>query len=85
VNDAGMVQITAGLDRLGFGVIPSFGNFVCVQVGNGAETYRRLLKKGVIVRPVANYEMPEFLRVSIGLESENARFLSVLEEVMSET
>jgi histidinol-phosphate aminotransferase len=85
VNDAGMAQISAELDRLGLGVIPSFGNFVCVQVGNGAEIYQRLLRKGVIVRPVANYEMPEYLRVSIGLESENARFLSALEEVLSAT
>jgi histidinol-phosphate aminotransferase len=82
LNDAGMAQITAGVHRLGLEIIPSFGNFVCVRVGNGARVYRKLLEKGVIVRPVANYEMPDYLRVSIGLESENARFLRALEEVL---
>jgi len=51
-----------------------------VKVGDGGAVYRRLLEKGVIVRPVANYEMPQYLRVSIGLESENARFLQALRE-----
>ena len=44
---------------------------------------QKLLQKGVIVRPIANYEMPKYLRVSIGLFSENARFLTVLEEILS--
>jgi histidinol-phosphate aminotransferase len=83
LNDAGMTQITAGVQRLGLDFIPSFGNFVCVRTGNAAEVYRRLLENGVIVRPVAGYEMPDYLRVSIGLESENARFLQALEAVMA--
>jgi histidinol-phosphate aminotransferase len=84
LNDAGMVQLTAGVQRLGLDYIPSFGNFVCVCTGNAAEVYRRLLERGVIVRPVTGYEMPDYLRVSIGLESENARFLQALEAVMAE-
>lgn len=82
VNDAGMQQITDGVMRLGLGYIPSFGNFVSVRIENAATVYRRLLENGVIVRPVANYEMPDYLRVSIGLASENARFLQVLEQVL---
>ncbi|MBI5439035.1 MAG: histidinol-phosphate transaminase [Nitrosomonadales bacterium] len=46
--------------------------------------YRRLLELGVIVRPVASYDMPEYLRVSIGLESENEKFLTALEQVLGE-
>ena len=84
LNRAGMVQITKGLERLGIGFIPSFGNFVCMRIGNAAGIYRRLLQKGVIVRPVDNYGMPEHLRVSIGLESENGRFLQALEEIVKE-
>lgn len=80
LNTAGMMQVTQGLTRLGLDFIPSFGNFVSVRVGNAAKVYQDLLKKGVIVRPVANYGMPEYLRVSIGLAQENARFLKALEE-----
>ncbi|MEQ1838526.1 MAG: histidinol-phosphate transaminase, partial [Candidatus Nitrotoga sp.] len=42
------------------------------------------LELGVIVRPVANYDMPDYLRVSIGLESENEKFLSALAQVLGE-
>jgi len=51
-------------------------------VGQGTEIFRRLLSHGVIVRPIAAYGMPEYLRVSIGTEAENARFLSALEIVI---
>lgn len=78
LNDAGMAQITAGVKALGLDYIPSFGNFVSVRVGDAATVYQKLLKQGVIVRPVVGYGMPEYLRVSIGLESENARFLDAL-------
>ncbi len=77
LNQAGMAQITQGLDKLGLEFIPSFGNFVSFRVDNAAGVYRRLLENGVIVRPIANYEMPDYLRVSIGLFAENARFLEV--------
>ena len=46
--------------------------------------YRRLLELGVIVRPIANYDMPDYLRVSIGLESENEKFLSALAQALGE-
>jgi histidinol-phosphate aminotransferase len=82
LNDAGMKQITEGVTQLGLRFIPSFGNFVSVRIENAAQVYRRLLENGVIVRPVANYEMPDYLRVSIGMESENARFLQVLGEIL---
>lgn len=77
-NAKGMIQITEGVTRLGLAYIPSHGNFVTVRVGAGAEVYQRLLRKGVIVRPVAGYGLPEYLRVSIGLPQENERFLSAL-------
>jgi len=82
LNRAGMKQITAGLKRLEIEFIPSFGNFVSFRVGDGAAVFQRLLKMGVIVRPIASYAMPAYLRVTIGLESENARFLAALERVL---
>jgi histidinol-phosphate aminotransferase len=82
LNDAGMQQITEGVRAIGLDFIPSFGNFVSVRIPDAARVYRKLLENGVIVRPVANYEMPDYLRVSIGLASENARFLEVLAQVI---
>jgi histidinol-phosphate aminotransferase len=79
LNQQGMDQLTEGFKRLGIGYIPSYGNFVSFRIGNATAMYQSLLRKGVIVRPVANYGMPEYLRVSIGLEAENAKFLQALE------
>lgn len=80
LNQRGMLQIIAGLNKLGLSYIPSFGNFICFRIGGATAMYRRLLELGVIVRPVANYDMADYLRVSIGLESENEKFLSALEQ-----
>ncbi|HLP97197.1 MAG TPA: histidinol-phosphate transaminase [Sideroxyarcus sp.] len=84
LNQRGMLQITEGLAKLGLEYIPSFGNFVAFRIGNATAMYRRLLELGVIVRPIANYDMPDWLRVSIGLESENAKFLHALKHAIGE-
>jgi histidinol-phosphate aminotransferase len=81
-NLRGMAQITQGLTALGLEYIPSYGNFISFKIGDGATYYRRLLELGVIVRPVASYNMAEYLRVSIGTEKENARFLAALQSAM---
>jgi histidinol-phosphate aminotransferase len=81
-NQAGMKQLTLGLTELGLTFIPSFANFVSFKVPNAAAVNQQLLQNGVIVRPVANYDMPDYLRVSIGLFSENARFLAVLAQIL---
>ncbi|MCK6386813.1 MAG: histidinol-phosphate transaminase [Zoogloea sp.] len=81
-NAAGMAQLTQGFQSLGLDWIPSAGNFVTFKVGDGAAVNAALLAQGVIVRPIAGYGMPEWLRVSIGLESENARFLEVLPDCL---
>ena len=81
VNLAGMKQITDGLSSLGFDYIPSCANFVSFRVGPAAEVFDRLLRQGVIVRPIAGYGMPEYLRVSIGTRTENQRFLDALASV----
>jgi len=84
LNAVGMQQLIEGFDALGLEFIPSVGNFVCVEVGNdAANVYDALLREGVIVRPVANYEMPRYLRVTIGLPQENDRFLQALGKVLS--
>ncbi len=84
MNRRGMAQITAGLDRMGLEYIPSCGNFISFKVGDGMKFYRRLLELAVIVRPVANYGMAEYLRVSIGTEAENEKFLAALQQAIGE-
>ena len=82
LNRQGMEQLVAGFKHLGLEHIPSHGNFVTFAVANGAAINGKLLRQGVIVRPIAGYGMPNHLRVTIGLESENARFLQALEEIL---
>ncbi len=82
INAQGMTQLTRGLGEMGIEYIPSHGNFLTFRAGDAAGVNRRLLERGVIVRPVGNYGMPEHLRVSVGLPEENARFLAVLAEVL---
>jgi histidinol-phosphate aminotransferase len=82
LNRRGMEQIVAGLKRLGLEHIPSHGNFVTFKAGDGAAINQKLLKQGVIVRPISGYGLPEWLRVTIGTEPENARFLEALEKAL---
>ena len=86
VNAAGYRQLTAGFTALGLEYLPSFGNFVLVKVGSDARAGQRvnlaLLKRGIIVRPVDNYGLPQWLRVSIGLPEENAALLAALPEAL---
>jgi histidinol-phosphate aminotransferase len=82
LNCRGMDQIVAGLGKLGLKHIPSYGNFVTFEVPEAGEVFRKLLRLGVIVRPIAAYGMPGYLRVSVGLESENARFLDALKQAL---
>ena len=82
LNRAGMTQMTEGLTRLGYDFIPSAGNFVAFNCAEpGQDLFQRLLQEGVIVRAIGEYGLPNHVRVSIGLESENERFLSVLAKV----
>ncbi len=78
VNTRGMAQLTDAFKKMNLEFIPSFGNFIAVKVGDAGPIFQKLLKQGVIVRPVASYGMPEYLRISIGTESQNARFLAAL-------
>lgn len=83
LNDAGMHQLQEGFRELGLGWIPSRGNFIALDLGQlAAPVYQGLLREGVIVRPVANYGMPNHLRITIGLPAENARLLEALAKVL---
>jgi histidinol-phosphate aminotransferase len=83
LNRDGMQVLTDAFRRFGLPWIPSHANFVSFRVGDGAGVFQRLLRQGVIVRPIGAYGMPEYLRVSIGTQAENQRFLAVLEAVLA--
>jgi histidinol-phosphate aminotransferase len=83
LNRSGMRQLTDGFKRLAIEYIPSYGNFVSFRVKDAAGVFQKLLKVGVIVRPIASYGMPQHLRVTVGLESENARFLDSLKRAIT--
>jgi histidinol-phosphate aminotransferase len=83
VNSDGLVQLATGLTKLGIEYIPSQGNFITIDLKQPAmPVYDALLREGVIVRPVGIYKLPNHLRVSVGLASENERFLTALEKVL---
>ena len=84
LNQHGMKQIVDGLTKLGLEFIPSYGNFISFRIVDATRIYRRLLELGIIIRPVASYDMPDYLRVSIGLETENQKFLSALQQILGE-
>lgn len=81
-NSAGLEQLEEGFRRLGLEYIPSRANFITVRVGDAGRVYQRLLAGGVIVRPIANYGMPEHVRVTVGLPEHNQRFLAALEQAL---
>ncbi len=83
-NQAGMLQLKQGLDNLGLQYIKSYANFISFAIKNAATVNQQLLQHGIIVRPIANYEMPDYLRVSIGLFSENQRFLEALATIVKD-
>ena len=83
VNRQGLKQLAAGFEALGLTYIPSCGNFIAVEVGDDASAvFEGLLKRGVIVRPVSGYGMTRHLRISVGLEDQNAQCLDALGAVM---
>ena len=84
VNESGLKQLMTAFDDMGLEFIPSKANFICVDFEQPAEgIYQSLLKAGVIVRPVANYKMPNHLRVSVGTEAENELFIQALDGIMA--
>ncbi len=83
INREGMSQLVKGFDEMGLDYIPSVGNFIAVDVNRpGPKVDQALLREGCIVRPVANYGLPNHLRVSVGLPQENERLLNAMKKVL---
>lgn len=89
VNRNGKEYLYGEFRRLGLDYIPTEANFILVKVGNGStsspcngrEIYNKLLKKGVIVRAMDGYKLPDYIRVTVGLPEENERFIEALLEI----
>jgi histidinol-phosphate aminotransferase len=82
-NQAGRLYLYREFERLGLFHIKSHANFVLVKVGPQAgQIVQELLKKGVIVRPCTGYDLPEFLRITVGSAEQNVRLIAALEDVL---
>ncbi|MGW8246885.1 MAG: histidinol-phosphate transaminase [Acidiferrobacterales bacterium] len=84
LNRNGMKQLVAAFEQLGIEQIPSVGNFISAKMPrSGMGVFEALLREGVIVRPVDNYGMQDYLRVTIGTKEENDKFISALKKVLA--
>lgn len=83
VNSAGLKYLEEQLKKSGIKYTPSFTNFILIDLEDDpVPVYNKLLEEGVIVRPVGGYGLKTHLRVSVGLESENKRFIAALKKVL---
>lgn len=84
LNEAGKRYLYGKLEEMGIAYVPTFANFILVDVGrSGEEIAQALMRKGVIIRPMGPYHLPTHLRVTIGTPQENERFISAMREVLS--
>ncbi|HET7625129.1 MAG TPA: histidinol-phosphate transaminase [Verrucomicrobiae bacterium] len=82
-NALGLKFFEEELRKLGLEFVPSAANFLLVRVGAGQRIFEELQKRGVIVRPMGGYQLPEWIRISIGTDKENARCVNALREIVS--
>ena len=82
VNREGMEYLTKEVARLGLEQIPTQATFILMRVGNGQDLFQQLLRRGVIVRSMEGYDLPEYVRVTIGKMNENIKFIRELEEII---
>ncbi|MEI6105553.1 MAG: histidinol-phosphate transaminase [Opitutae bacterium] len=82
-NHAGLAQLGAGFTRLGLAFVPGQGNFLLVKVGDGLGVFAALQQRGLIVRPVKPYGLPEWVRITVGTPAQNDRLLAALGEVLA--
>lgn len=84
VNREGMDYLRGEIAGLDLEQLPSQANFILIRVGDGQGTFHRLLRRGVIVRPMAAYDLPEHIRVTIGTPKENSRFVNELKAIIKD-
>ena len=82
ITDEGRAYLQAEFAAMGLEFVPSFANFVLVKVGDGNEVFRKMMDQGVIVRAMAAYKLPEWVRISIGTADQCRRCIEVLKQVL---
>lgn len=82
VNARGLRLYARTFRKLGLEFVRSYANFILVKVGDGAGVFRELQKRGVITRPMGGYDLPEWIRISIGTPKENEKCLTALAAVL---
>ena len=80
---AGREWLQSEFGKMGLEYVPSHANFILVKVGNGRSVFGDLMKKGIIIRDMTSYGLPEWIRVSIGTKEQNERFLEELRRVLA--
>lgn len=81
-NTSGLQFFSENLRAMGLEFIPSAANFILVRVGDGQKVFEALQKQGVITRPLGGYQLPEWIRISIGTTQENERCLKALKKTL---
>ena len=81
INKAGLKFFESAFESLGIKYVRSHANFILAKVGNGHQTFLDLQKQGIIIRPMAGYQLPEWIRISIGTTEQNDRCLNALTEL----
>ena len=83
-NQEQMQWLTKQFDALGLAFIPSHANFVMVEIEDAAAIYQALLEQGVIVRPLSNYGLDNWLRITVGLAEDNLRLIDTLRSILND-
>ncbi len=81
INKAGLKFFESAFESLGIKYVRSYANFILAKVGNGQQAFLDLQKQGIIIRPMAGYQLPEWIRISIGTTEQNDRCLNALTEL----
>jgi histidinol-phosphate aminotransferase len=81
-NSRGLKLYSEAFQKLGLEYVPSAGNFILVRVGDGQRVFNEMQKLGVITRPMAGYQLVEWIRISVGTPAENERCIEALKKVL---
>jgi len=84
LNTRGLKLYARAFRKLGLEFIPSSANFVLVRVGDGQRVFDEMQKRGIIVRPMGGYQLPEWIRISVGTPKQNARCVEALSKVLAD-
>jgi hypothetical protein len=82
VNAEGLDYFQKAFRDRGMEYVPSFANFVLVKVGDGDDLFRKMLKRGIILRAMSSYKLPEWVRISVGTMPQNIRCMEVLDDIL---